>query len=97
MKLVKFSPLVWADWEERFFREEEENNRIAPDAEPTEPVKKHDLMTAEEVCDELRITLRTLYRYVKSRKLTCVKMDGRLLFERADVARFKEKRTIRAK
>jgi excisionase family DNA binding protein len=55
------------------------------------------MMTAEEARHELRITLPTLYRYTKSRKLAYIKSDGKLLFERADVLRFKEKREIRAK
>lgn len=88
---------MWADWEGRFFLEEEENNRTDTNAEPTEPSKKDDLMIAEETRDELRVTPRTLYRYDKSSKLTRIKMDGRLLFDRANVARFKEKCTIRAK
>jgi hypothetical protein len=58
---------------------------------------KFDTMTAEEVLPELRVILRTLFRYHKSRKLTVINTDGRWLFQHADVLRFKEKRKIRAK
>ena len=59
-------------------------------------VERDSPMITKEVCGELRVNKRTLYRYAKSRKLTYIKMDGRLLFERADVERFKEKRKLRA-
>jgi excisionase family DNA binding protein len=54
------------------------------------------LWTAEQVRIRLGITLRTLYRLTKSRKLTHIKMDGVLRFHPADVERFVEKRTVRA-
>jgi excisionase family DNA binding protein len=54
------------------------------------------LWTAEQVRTRLGVTLRTLYRLTKSRKLTHVKMGGILRFHSADVERFIEKRTVRA-
>jgi len=54
------------------------------------------LWTADQVKTRLNITLRTLYRLTKSRKLTYIKMDGILRFHPADVERFVEKRTVRA-
>ena len=35
---IKFDPLVWRNWEERFIREEEEAYRQMPAEEPTEAI-----------------------------------------------------------
>jgi excisionase family DNA binding protein len=58
--------------------------------------KPEPLWTAEQTRARLGITLRTLYRLTKSRKITYIKMDGILRFNPADVERFIEKRTLRA-
>ena len=50
-------------------------------------------LIAAEACDMLRVSTRTLYRYVRARKLAAIKLDGKLLFERTAIERFKEKRT----
>jgi excisionase family DNA binding protein len=63
--------------------------------EPSTP-NPDPLWTAEQVRTRLCITLRTLYRLTKSRKLTYVKMGGILRFHPDDVERFVEKRTVRA-
>jgi excisionase family DNA binding protein len=65
----------------------------APESSTTNP---EPLLTAEQVRTHLGITLRTLYRLTKSRKLTYIKMDGILRFNPADVERFVEKRTVKA-
>jgi excisionase family DNA binding protein len=54
------------------------------------------LWNSLEVSDYLGVSTRTLYRYVKSRKLTAIKLDGDLRFRTEDVERFLEKRTLRA-
>jgi excisionase family DNA binding protein len=98
--MAHFGDAAWGPgWEERLLRDladeciEQVNNeesgqqpRPAPD----------DYMVTKEVCAKLRVTERTLYRYVKSRKLTVHKIDGKLLFKREDVDRFLDKRKRRA-
>ena len=47
------------------------------------------LMTLREAADQLRVSERTLRREVRERKrLRCVKIGSRLLFDPADIARF---------
>ena len=89
-----FDPLVWANWEEKFLREEEEAYRNAPPEEPAEPIPTHDLMSAKEVLDKLRWSLSTLRRNTKSRKLPYIKRDGKVWFKRADVENYDKRRYV---
>lgn len=82
---------MWANWEERFIREEEEAYRQQPAEEPTEAIPEHELMTAGEVCGKLDWSLRTLYRNTKVRKLGYVKTEGTLKFRRVDVEGYDKK------
>ena len=92
-----FDPLVWANWEEKFLREEEEAYRDAPAEEPTEAIPEHDRMTSKEVMEKLRWSMSKLRRNVKSRKLAYIKEDGKMWFRRADVERHEEKRYVPSK
>ena len=94
---IKFDPVAWTNWEQRFLREEEEAYRDQTAEEPTEPIPTHELMTPVEVCTKLRWSLSTLRRNTKSRKLAYIKRDGRVWFKRADVERYDGKRYIREK
>jgi excisionase family DNA binding protein len=64
--------------------------------QPESSTTPEPLWTAEQVRTRLGVTLRTLYRFTKSRKLTYIKIGGILRFNPADVERFVEKRTVRA-
>jgi excisionase family DNA binding protein len=64
--------------------------------QPEPTTTPESLWTAAQVRTRLGITLRTLYRLTKSRKLTYIKLDGILRFNPADVERFVEKRTVKA-
>jgi len=88
---------VWRDWEKRFLLEEEEAYRQQTPAEPTEAVPAHDLMSTKEVCAKLQWSRSTLLRNIRARKLAYIKRDGRLMFRRADVERYDQKRYIREK
>jgi hypothetical protein len=91
---IKFDPVVWANWEQRFLEEEEEAYRNAPAEEPAIETPKHELMDPKEVCSTLIISMSTLKRYTKARKLAYIKRDGRLWFRREDIKRFDQKRYI---
>jgi len=85
-------------WEERLLRElAEEWIQEANADQPTEIIPAHELMTTEEVLTKLRMSLATLYRNTKSRKLACIKRDGRLMFKHTDVERYDAKRYLREK
>jgi len=58
------------------------------------PIKE--LLEPPEVMAILRISKRTLQRYVHDRKLDTVKKSGQLRFRQADVERFIQKRTVPA-
>jgi excisionase family DNA binding protein len=98
--MPRFADTAWGpDWEGRLLRdladeciEQANNEEQASQPKPT----PDDYMITKEVCAKLRVTERTLYRYVKSRKLTVHKIDGKLLFKREDVDRFLDKRKRRA-
>ncbi|RMD91743.1 MAG: DNA-binding protein [Calditrichaeota bacterium] len=47
-------------------------------------------LTAEEVCEILHISRKTLYRYVKDGKIPCVRIGMQLRFFRQDIARYLE-------
>ena len=92
---VRFDPVVWANWEQRFL-EEEEYRELQPE-EPTEVVPRHDRMTSKEVCEELRWSMSKFRRNVRARKLAYYKEDGKMYYKRADVERYKDKRYVSAK
>jgi hypothetical protein len=94
---IKFDPVAWTNWEQRFLREEEEAYRNAPAEEPTKEIPKHELMSAEEVCAQKRWSLSTLRRNTRSRKLSYIRRDGRVWFRRADVEAYDQKRYIPSK
>jgi excisionase family DNA binding protein len=48
------------------------------------------LLTVDETLKVLRITRSTLYRHMKSRLLTPVKLGNRTLFREKDIERFIE-------
>src|ERR1700730_15764088 len=69
-------------WEALLLRELADEGIAEANAEESNAaLPAHELMTAEEVCTNLRMTARTLYRYTKARKLAYIKRDGRLLFQ----------------
>lgn len=96
-KEIKFDPLVWANWVEKFEAEEEENYHDTPAEEPAVAIPEHDLMDAKEVCTKLRWSLSTLKRNTKARKLGYIKRDGKLMFKRVDVERYDKKRYVSEK
>jgi excisionase family DNA binding protein len=50
---------------------------------PKEP--KSEIMTAEETCRYLKITPRTLYRYLRSRQIPAFKLGKEWRFVRSDL------------
>lgn len=46
---------------------------------------KSELMTAEETCRYLKITQRTLYRYLQSRRIPAFKLGSQWRFVRSDL------------
>lgn len=46
---------------------------------------KSEIMTAEETCRYLKITPRTLYRYLQSRKIPAFKLGKEWRFVRSDL------------
>ena len=54
------------------------------------------LLTAEQVTSHLGISLRTLYRYINSGRLTAYKLDGMLRINPEDLKLFLSKRALRA-
>ncbi|MDF0645016.1 MAG: helix-turn-helix domain-containing protein [Nitrospira sp.] len=46
---------------------------------------KSELMTAEETCRYLKITQRTLYRYLQSRRIPAFKLGNQWRFVRSDL------------
>jgi excisionase family DNA binding protein len=48
------------------------------------------MLTVTEVGDALRISTKTLYRWVYERKIPFVKLHGKLLFEESSILRFIE-------
>ena len=54
------------------------------------------LMTADQVTAHLGISIRTLYRYVNSGRLTAYKLDGMLRINPEDLKIFLSKRALRA-
>jgi excisionase family DNA binding protein len=54
---------------------------------------KSDLMTAEETCRYLKITPRTLYRYLQSRQIPAFKLGKEWRFVRSDLEQWIRKRT----
>jgi excisionase family DNA binding protein len=46
---------------------------------------KSEIMTAEETCRYLKITQRTLYRYLRSRKIPAFKLGKEWRFVRSDL------------
>ena len=92
---MKARGFTWEDWEEHLLRdlaeecvEQARNEEEANADHPAEAKSDEDLMSAEEVCKELKFSLSTLRRNTKGRKLAYIKRDGRLKFRRADVERY---------
>ena len=54
---------------------------------------KSELMTAEETCRYLKITPRTLYRYLRSRQIPAFKLGKEWRFVRSDLERWIRDRT----
>ncbi|WP_455243422.1 helix-turn-helix domain-containing protein [Petrachloros mirabilis] len=58
---------------------------------PKEP--KSELMTAEETCRYLKITQRTLYRYLKNHQIPAFKLGKEWRFVRSDLEQWIRERT----
>lgn len=56
-------------------------------------VPKTDLMTAAETCRYLKITQRTLYRYLRSRQIPAFKLGKEWRFVRSDLEQWIRDRT----
>jgi excisionase family DNA binding protein len=54
---------------------------------------KSELMTAEETCHYLKITPRTLYRYLRSRQIPAFKLGKEWRFVRSDLEQWIRDRT----
>jgi excisionase family DNA binding protein len=54
---------------------------------------KSELMTAEETCRYLKITSRTLYRYLRSRQIPAFKLGKEWRFVRSDLEQWIRDRT----
>ncbi|BCA56215.1 DNA-binding protein [Nitrospira sp. KM1] len=54
---------------------------------------KSELMTAEETCQYLKITQRTLYRYLQSRQIPAFKLGKEWRFVRSDLEQWIRHRT----
>ncbi len=54
---------------------------------------KSELMTAEETCRYLKITQRTLYRYLRSRQIPAFKLGKEWRFVRSDLEQWIRNRT----
>ena len=54
---------------------------------------KSELMTAEETCRYLKITLRTLYRYLRNRQIPAFKLGKEWRFVRSDLEQWIRDRT----
>ncbi len=52
------------------------------------PPKLHQTLTTEDVCNILRVSKKTLYRYVKKNKLNCVRINSQLRFLTEDIHKF---------
>jgi excisionase family DNA binding protein len=59
-------------------------------------VPKTDLMTATETCRYLKITQRTLYRYLRSRQIPAFKLGKEWRFVRSDLEQWIRDRTSTA-
>jgi excisionase family DNA binding protein len=57
---------------------------------------KSELMTAAETCRYLKITSRTLYRYLRSRQIPAFKLGKEWRFVRSDLEQWIRDRTRRA-
>lgn len=56
----------------------------------------HSLLTSAEVCDELRMSSKTLQRWRKAGRITHIRRGGRFLFPRTAIEKFLTARTIAA-
>ena len=54
---------------------------------------KSELMTAEETCRYLKITQRTLYRYLQSHRIPAFKLGKEWRFVRSDLEQWIRERT----
>ncbi|MDH5668280.1 MAG: helix-turn-helix domain-containing protein [Nitrospira sp.] len=54
---------------------------------------KNELLTVEETCRYLKITPRTLYRYLRSRKIPAFKLGKEWRFVRSDLEHWIRDRT----
>lgn len=54
---------------------------------------KSEIMTAEETCRYLKITTRTLYRYLRSRQIPAFKLGKEWRFVRSDLEQWIRDRT----
>jgi excisionase family DNA binding protein len=54
---------------------------------------KSELMTAEETCRYLKITPRTLYRYLRNRQIPAFKLGKEWRFVRSDLEQWIRNRT----
>jgi ATP phosphoribosyltransferase regulatory subunit HisZ len=75
---------LWDDWEKRLLHElereciEEAKAEEESANQPKQVEHAHDLMTAQEVCEELEWYMSTLRRNTRARKLAYIKRDGRV-------------------
>jgi excisionase family DNA binding protein len=83
---------VTAEHDATFHSDASENHEIHPiifrfNITPPEPVKT---LTPDDVCNILKISRRTLYRYVKSNLLQCFRIGSQLRFLKQDIYHFLE-------
>lgn len=54
----------------------------------------HDLLTAREVADVMRVSTMTVYRLIKSGDLPAIRVGKHLRIRERDVAKFLEERVV---
>jgi excisionase family DNA binding protein len=68
--------------------EQADVDRLLHYKKPADYVLKPDLMTVNEACEYLSLSIFTIYRLIKSKKLPAVKAGGRWKFAKDDVRQF---------
>jgi excisionase family DNA binding protein len=53
-------------------------------------------MTGPEVCDFLRTSTKTLQRWRHARKISYIRLGGRILYSRAAIEKFIAARTVKS-
>lgn len=62
-------------------------HRISTEA-PKALLDRHEVLTAAEACDVLRISRPTLYRHIAAGKLNALKVGARTVFRADELRRF---------